>query len=82
MESIDATTSATAATDGIQHHATTHDTTTDDSTADCATADDEDSATATDGNECDADAPNSIWSTANATTVENDVIVRGGEIFL
>ena len=60
MESTNATTSATAATDGIQHYATTHDTTTDDSTTDYATTDDEDSATATDGNECDADAPNSI----------------------
>ena len=45
MESIDATTSATASTDGIQHHAATHDATTDD-----AATDDADTTTATDGN--------------------------------
>ena len=74
MESTDATTSATAATYGIQHDATTHDATTDYSTTDGS-----DSVTATDGNECDLDAPNAIWSTTTATTVENDVAVRGGE---
>ena len=79
MESIDATNSATAATDGIQHDSTTHDSTTDDATTDYATTDYADSATATYGNECDADAPNAIWSTTTATTVENDVTVRGGE---
>ena len=76
MESTDAiTTSAAEATDGIQHDATTHDATTDD-----ATTDDADSATATYGNEHDAEAPNEIRSTkTTTTTVENDVTVRGGE---
>ena len=69
MESTDTTTSATAATNGIQHDAATHDETTDDATTDYATTDDAYSATATYGNECDADAPNTIWSTATATTV-------------
>ena len=69
MESTDTTTSATSAIDGIQHDATTHDATTDDATTDYATIDDEDSATATYGNECDTDAPNAIWSTTTATTV-------------
>ena len=55
MESTGATTSATAATDGIQHDATT-----DDSTIYYATTDYEDSATATNGNEYDADDPNEI----------------------
>ena len=74
IESTDATTSSTAAIDGIQHDATTHDATTDDAiTYDAYTK------TATDGNERDADAPNAIWSTTTATTVENDVKVRGGE---
>ena len=50
-----ATTIETAATDGIQHDATTHDATTDDATTDYATTYDADSATATYGNECDAD---------------------------
>ena len=50
MESTDETTSATAATDGIQHDATAHDATTDDATTDYATTDDSDAATATDGN--------------------------------
>ena len=78
MEYTDATvTSASAATDGIQH-----DTISNDKTANDATTDDADTMVATDGNERYADAPNAIWSTANATTVENDVIVRGGEIFL
>ena len=45
MESTDTTTSATASTDGIQHDATT-----DYSTTYYATIDDENSATATDGN--------------------------------
>ena len=40
MESTDATTSATLATDGIQHYATTHDATTDDATTDYTTTDD------------------------------------------
>ena len=75
MESIDATTtSVTAAPDGIQHDATTGDTTTDD-----ANTYDADSSTSIDSNECDTDAPNSIWITTTATTVENDVKVRGGE---
>ena len=77
MESIDANTSATAATDVIQHDVTTHDATTDDATTDYATTDDADEAIATDGNEYDEDAPNAIWSTTTATTVENDVTVRG-----
>ena len=72
-------TRATESIDGIQHNATTHFSTTDDATTYYATADDADSATATDCNECDADAPNAIWSTSTATTVENDVTVRGGE---
>ena len=80
MESTDTTTSATASTDGIQHDATTHDATTYYATTDYATTDDADAATATDGNEYDADAPNAIWSTKTATTVENDVTVRGGRI--
>ena len=79
MESTDATTSETAATDGIQHDAKTHDETTDDATTDNATTDDADSETATDGNECDADAPNEIWSTTTETTVENYVTVIEGE---
>ena len=75
MESTDATTTSAATdTDGIQHDATTHNATTDD-----ATIDDAYSATATGGNECDADAPNAIWSTTTATTVKNNVTVRGGE---
>ena len=77
MESIDATTTTTstaAAIDGIQYDAENHDTTTDD-----ATTDDADPTTATDWNERDADAPNSIWSTATATTVENDVTIIGRE---
>ena len=74
MESKNATTtSASAATDGIQHYETTHDATTDD-----ATTDDSDSTTATDGIKRDAYAPNAIWSTVTETTVENDVTVRGG----
>ena len=80
MESIDATTSATASTDGIQHDATTHDATTDDATTDYSTTYDADSATATDGNECDTDSPNAICRTTTATTVENHVTVRGGRI--
>ena len=75
MESTYATTtSATAATDGIKHDAATHDETTDD-----ATTDDADIKTATDGNERAADAPNAIWSTATAKTVENDITVREGQ---
>ena len=75
MEYTDATTAnSEAAIYGIQYDATTHDATTDDATTDYA-----DSTTATDRNECDADAINSIWSTATAKTVENDVTVRGGE---
>ena len=77
MESTDATTSATSATYGIQHDETTHDATTDDTITDYATTDDADSATATDGNECDADAPNAIWSTTTATTVEMMLHVGG-----
>ena len=79
MESTDATTSATEATYGIQNDATTHDATTDDAITDYATTDDADSETATDGNECDADSPSTIWSTTTATTAENDVTIRGGE---
>ena len=60
MESTDATTSATAATDGIQHDATTHDATTDDATTDYANTDDADAATVIDGNEYDANATNTI----------------------
>ena len=79
MESTDATTTREAESIyGIQHHATAHDATTYDATTDYATTDDADSATATDGNERDAYAPNAIWSTSTATTVENDVTVRGG----
>ena len=70
MESTDTTTiSAAASTYGIQNDATTH----------YATTDDAYSTTAADGNGRDADSPNAIWSTATATTVENDVTVRGGE---
>ena len=73
MESTDATpTSASAAKDRIQHDTSTHDATSCD-----ATTDDADSTTVTDGNERDADAPNEIWITAAATTVENDVTIRG-----
>ena len=79
MESKDATISATAAKDEIQHDATAHDATTDDTTTYYATTDDADAAIATGGNEFDADAPNAIWSTTTATTVENDVTVRGVE---
>ena len=75
MESTDATTASAAAdTDGIQHDATTND-----ATADDATTKDTDSATATDENESDVDVPNTIWITTTATTLENDVTVRGGE---
>ena len=75
MESKDkTTTSAEEATDVIQHDATTHDATKYD-----ATTYDADPATATDGNEHDPDAPNEIWITTTAITVENDVTVRGGE---
>ena len=79
MEYTDATTSATAATYGIEHDTTTHDATTDDSTTDYATTYDSDAATVTDGNEYDADATDTIWSNKKATTVENNVTVRGGE---
>ena len=78
MESKDATISATAAKDEIQHDATTHDATTDDATTYYATTDAAYSATATYGNECDANTPNEIWSSTTATTVENDVTVIGG----
>ena len=75
MESTDATTtSAAAATYGIQHDATTHDATTYDETTNVM-----DSDTTTDGNERDVNAPNAIWSTTTATTVENYVTVIGGE---
>ena len=77
MEYTDATTSATAATYGIEHDTTTHDATTDDSTTDYVTTYDSDAATVTDGNEYDADAPNAIWSTTTITTVGNDVTVQG-----
>ena len=80
MELTDTTTSTTSATDGIQHDTTTHDATPDDATTDYATTYDADSTTATDGNEYNADATNTIWSTTTATTVENDVTVRGGRI--
>ena len=73
MESTGATTtSAAAATDGVKHDTATYDATVVDTTTD-----DSDTTTATDGHERDADAPNSIWSTATATTVEDDVTVRG-----
>ena len=66
MESTDATTtSASAATYGIQHDTATHY-----AIAVDATTNDADTTTATDGNERDADAPNEIWSTATETTVE------------
>ena len=75
MESTDATATSTSATpDGIQHNKTTHDTTSGD-----VTTDDSDTTTAADGNERDADAPNAIWSTVTATTMEDDVTVRVGE---
>ena len=50
MESTDSTTILTAATDGIQHDATTHDATMYDATTYDATIDDADAATATYGN--------------------------------
>ena len=72
MESTDATkTSAAAETYGIQHDVEIHDATTYD-----ATTDDADTTTTTDGNERDADTPNTIWINATATTVEDDVTVR------
>ena len=55
MESTDAITTSAGATYGIQHDTATHD-----ATAVDATTDDADTTTATDGNERDADAPNSI----------------------
>ena len=80
MESTDTTTTiATAATDGIQHNATTHAARTYDATTDNATTDDADSAILKDRNERDTYAPNTIWSTTIATTVENYMTVRGGE---
>ena len=69
MESTGATTtSAAAATDGVKHDTSTYD-----ATANDATTDGSDTTTATDELERDADAPNSICSTATATTVEDDV---------
>ena len=66
------TTNAAAATYGVQHDTTTYDATS------CDTAtDDAYTTTAIDGHERDADAPNGIWSTTTATTVEDDVTVRG-----
>ena len=74
MESTGATTTTNIeeATYGLQHDTTTYDATSGD-----AATDDADTTTATDGHERDADAPNSIWSTATVTTVEDDVTVRG-----
>ena len=66
------TTNAAAVTDGIQYDTATYN-----ATAGNVSADDADTTTSTDGHERDADAPNTIWSTATATTVEDDVIVRG-----
>ena len=75
MESTDATTtSAASAIDGKQHDTVTHDATAGDATTYYSNI-----TAATDGNERDADAPDAIWSTATATTVEDDVTVRGGE---
>ena len=79
MEPTDATTSATSAKDGIQNDATTYDATTYNATTDYETTYDAYAATATYGNEYDADSTNTIWSTTTETTVENDVTVRGGE---
>ena len=56
-----------------------HDTATHDATEGDTTTDDADTTTATDGNECDAYAPNEIWSTATETTVKDDMTDRGVE---
>ena len=78
MESRDTiSTSAAAAINGIEHDTATHD-----ATAGDENSDDADTKTATYGNERDADAPNSIWSTATATTAEKDATVRGVEYIL
>ena len=72
MESTDATTtSAAAAIDGIQHDTATHD-----ATAGDATTYDADTTAVTDGNKRDTDAPNAIWSTTTAATVEDYVTFR------
>ena len=73
MESTGATaTNASAATYGVQCDTATYD-----ATAGYAAIDDADTTTSTDGHECDADALNEIWSNSTATTVEDDVTVRG-----
>ena len=73
MESTGATTTnAAASTDGVHHDTATYD-----ATAGDAATYDADTTTSTDGNERDTDAPNAIWSTSTATTVEDDVTVRG-----
>ena len=73
MESTGATaTNVAAATDGVQHDTPTYDAT----SGDAATYD-ADKTTATDWHEHDADTTNAIWSTSKATTVEDDVTVRG-----
>ena len=72
MESTDATTtSAAAATDGIQRDTATHD-----ATAGDATTYDSDTIAVTDGNKRDTYAPNAIWSTTTAATAEYYVTFR------
>ena len=73
MESTGATaTNAEAAKDGVQHDTTTYD-----ATAGDAATYDADTTTTTYGHERDSDASNAVWSTSTATTVEDDVTVRG-----
>ena len=66
------TTNAESSTDGVQHDTTTFDATKGDAATDNAYT-----TTATYGHERDADSPNAIWSTTTATTVKDDVTVRG-----
>ena len=73
MESTGATeTNATAAAYGLQHDAAAYY-----ATANDAATNDANASTASDGNKHDADASDAIWSTSAATTVEDDVTVRG-----
>ena len=74
MESTGATTTTSIeeATYGLQHDTATYDATSGD-----AATDDADTTTATDGHARDAYDPNAIWSTKKATTLEDDVTVRG-----
>ena len=74
MESTGTTsTNATADAYGLQHDAAAYDATSND-----VATNDENIATTTYGHEHDADASDAIWSTSAATTVEDDVTVRGG----